>query len=326
MRVRGVETFSCSAPSRLVYPISILRLARFLAAGGYDIFHSHLFDPSVVGLSAARLANTRARVLTRHYSNYHTRINRPLHVGLDRWCTARAHHVIAVSNETAEHLVQIEGAPPGKVTAVHNGIDFERVKASRPNIRGALREELGLGETFTFLAAGRLHPEKGYEHLLKAVQRLRVAQRPFTVLIAGRGPLLDHYRGMASSLGVADHVRFLGFRDDLADLMVASDVFVLASVAESFGLVLAEALFLGIPILASRVGGIPEIVDDGIDGCLVPPGSPEALASAMGRFLSGSVNLPGRGEAAIRKVRLKFDFGQMLRAYEAVYARVLANG
>lgn len=327
MRERDVLTFSCGANGRLTYPVSLLRLRRFLRTGRYDVLHAHLFDPSVVGLTAARLTHTPARILTRHYSNYHTRINRPLHVKLDKWCTALAHHVIAVSNETAEHLIRVEGAPSAKVTAIHNGIDFERVKVSGPDARQLVRGGLDLGDTFTFLTAGRLHPEKGYEHLFEAVRLLRGrTERPFVLLVAGRGPLLSHYLGMANSLDIADRVRFLGFRNDLPDLMVASDVFVLASVAESFGLVLAEALYLGLPVVATRVGGIPEIVDDGIDGRLVTPEDPVALSKAMEASIRGGVRLPGQGAPAVRKVRERFDFERMLRAYEAVYERALENG
>lgn len=324
MRAQGVESFSCGATGRITYGAAAIRLLRYLGSRPTTLFHTHLFDSSVVGLAVARLAGVPARILTRHYSNYHTRINRPLHVQLDKWCTAAAHHVIAVSNETAEHLVRVEGAPAEKVTAIHNGLDFERVKVSGPDARGRLRRELGLGDAFTFLIAGRLHPEKGYEHLFEAVELLKGrTERSFVLLVAGRGPLLEHYQRLAAGLDIGDRVRFLGFRNDLPDLMVASDLFVLPSVAESFGLVLAEALYLGKPVVATRVGGIPEIVDDGIDGCLIPPGDAQALSEIMERFLHGTVQLPGQGEAAVAKVRARFDFQQMLRKYEAVYERVL---
>lgn len=326
MRERNVDTFSCNAVSRLGYPHSLVRLARDLRLRGADIFHSHLFHPSVVGLAAARLAEVPVRVLTRHYSNYHTRAKRPLSVRLDQWCTAMSHHVIGVSNETAEHLVRVEGAPAAKVSAIHNGIDFERVRVSAPDARQRIRRELGLGSDFTFLTAARLHPEKGYEYLFEAVRLLKNrSEKPFIVLVAGRGPFQERYQQLAQALDIEKHLRFLGFRADLPDLMVGSDTFVLASVAESFGLVLAEALYLGLPVLATRTGGIPEIVDDGVDGRLVVPGDAIALSKAMESFLLRSVLLPGQGEAAVGKIRDRFDFARMMRAYEDVYERVLGG-
>ena len=327
MHERGIETFSCGANSRFLYPLLVLRLARWLRSGQCEVFHAHLFDPAIVGLTAARLVGVRARVLTRHYSNYHTRMNRPLHVRLDQWCTRLSHHVIAVSNETEEHLIRVEGAPAQKVSTIHNGIDLERVRVSGPDARQRVRRSLDLGDVFVFLVAGRLHPEKGYEHLFAALRLLKDRiERPFVLLVAGRGPFLGRYEELVRTLDIEDRVRFLGFRDDLPDLMIASDLFVLPSVAESFGLVLAEALYLGSPVLATKVGGIPEIIDDGVDGRLVPPGDSSALAGLMESFLRGEVSLVGQGEAAAAKVRRKFDFARMLRAYEAVYEDVLVNG
>jgi glycosyltransferase involved in cell wall biosynthesis len=239
-------------------------------------------------------------------------------------CTGLSHRVIAVSKETAAHLLELEKAPPDKVVVIHNGIDFERVRLSKPEIQKELRRALALEREFVFLIAGRLHPEKGYEVLFDAVELLKAtAGRPFVVLVAGEGPLLEHYKDEVQRRGIADHFRFLGFRRDLPDLMMASDVFTLPSLAESFGLVLAEALFLGRPVLGSRVGGIPEIVDDGVDGVLVPPGDARALADAMSRFLSREVRLPGQGAAAQQKVRDRFDFRSMLRSYEMTYEFLL---
>lgn len=320
MATQGVPTYSCEARSRLVYGGAVLRLARKLRRDGCRIFHAHLFDPSLVGLTAATLARVPVRVLTRHYSNYHTRINRPVHVALDRLCTRMSHRVIAVSQETADHLVQVEHAPREKVVTIHNGIDFDRVRVSGDGVRERLRHELGVDGMFVFLMAGRLHPEKGYEVLFEALRLLRSHPRPFVVLAAGRGSLMDHYKALAARQEIADRVRFLGFRQDLPDLMTASDVFVLPSVAESFGLVLAEALYLGRPVVASRTGGIPEIVDDGVDGTLVPAGDAQALEAALRAHLDGRISLPGQGEAARLKVQERFDFRQMLTGYEAVYA------
>jgi glycosyltransferase involved in cell wall biosynthesis len=326
MRDQGVATFSCNARSRLGYPVAFFRLLRRLLQVPADVFHAHLFDPAVVGLSAAWLRRVPVRVLTRHYSNYHTRINRPFHVKLDQLCTALASRVIAVSGDTAAHLVDVEGAPRTKVSVVHNGIDFERVRPSSSSSRASVRRELGLEREFVFLIAARLHPEKGYEYLFEAT-RLLMRQRPepFVVLVAGRGPQQPHYEALARDLGIAERVRFLGFRRDLPDLMVASDVFVLPSLAEAFGLVLAEALYLGVPVLSTRVGGIPEIVDDGVDGLLVPPGDASALRIGMERFLTGKVSLPGTGAAAVKKVGRSFSFEKMLLGYERVYDQAFGD-
>jgi glycosyltransferase involved in cell wall biosynthesis len=326
MQERGVPTFSCGCRSRLTYPLGLLRLARYLRQVDVQILHAHLFDPAVVGLSAATVARTPLRVLTRHHSDYHTRIAKRWHVGLDQLCTRLSHAVIGVSQHTAAHLIEAEHAPAEKVSVVHNGIDFERVRVSAPGAPEKLRRELAPHGERLLLIAARLHPEKGYEHLFAAlpVVRERIS-RPIRLLVAGQGPLLNHYRKMAEALGCSDMVQFLGFRRDITDLMAAADVFVLPSVAEAFGLVLAEAIYLGTPVVATRVGGIPEIVDDGVDGILVPPGDGVALADALVHLLADDglrCRLAGAGR---ERVRAQFRFEEMVRAYEALYERAWAG-
>jgi glycosyltransferase involved in cell wall biosynthesis len=143
------------------------------------------------------------------------------------------------------------------------------------------------------------------------------------VLLAGAGPFEGSYREEVRALGCDDMVRFLGFRRDIADLMVAADLVVVPSVAEAFGLVLAEALYLGRPVVATRAGGIPEIIDDGIDGVLVEPGDSAALARAIGSMLNDPERcrlMAGRGR---ERVAARFSFEGMTRAYESLYQSLL---
>lgn len=319
MEREGVACLDCGCPRRSCYPRGLLRLALFLRRSRVDILHTHLFDASVVGLSGGWLARTPVRAVTRHYSDYHTRIARPLHVWLDRLCTRLSHRVIAVSQHTADHLIGVEGAPSAKVRVIHNGIDFERVRVSSPQGPARIRAELGLADTRVVLMAARMHPEKGYEHLLAALPRVLAEAPDVVLLIAGTGPLEGRYRAVSASLGLAKSVRFLGFRRDLPDVIAASDLVVLPSVAEAFGLVAAEALYLGVPVVASRVGGIPEIVDDGIDGLLVPPGDSEALALALVQLLLDDERRRRLRGAGREKVASRFSFRRMVAAYERLY-------
>jgi glycosyltransferase involved in cell wall biosynthesis len=323
MESQGVPCFSCEAKARAEYALALLRLVSFLSKARVEILHTHLFDPSVVGLTAGVVARTPLRVLTRHYSDYHTRIDRPWHVRLDRLCTRLSHGVIAVSQHTSQHLIGVEGAPPDKVHTILNGIDFDRVRVPDPEASQRLRGEFGADSANLLLIAARIHPEKGYDILLNAMPMIqRNGGRPSLLLVAGAGPLEAHYREMARSLGIEKHVRFLGFRQDLPALMKAADVFLLPSVAEAFGLVLAEALYLGVPVIASRVGGIPEIIDDGVDGILVPPGNAESLAAAVTSLLAHPERRQALAGAGRDKVVQRFKFSDMVRAYESLYERL----
>jgi len=323
MNAQGVPVFSCDCRGRLSYPLGAGRLAAFLRRERIDILHTHLFEPSVVGLLAGVLARTRTRVMTRHYSDYHTRIDKRWHVRLDQLCTRLAHGVIAVSQHTAEHMVTREAAPPEKIHTILNGIDLERVRLSSAGAPAQVRRELGAEGAYLLLIAARLHPEKGYHHLFRAMARLKGAlDRPVLLLVAGRGELEQSFRDEVRALGCEDVVRFLGFRRDVHDLMAAADLFVLPSVAEAFGLVLAEALYLGTPVVATRVGGIPEVVRDGLDGILVPPGDSDALAEAIAGLLRDPGKrrrLAGPGRERIREC---FRFEDMVLKYEEVYEQL----
>jgi glycosyltransferase involved in cell wall biosynthesis len=320
MERESVATLSLGCRNRAQYMVAWPRLARVLRKQAIDILHVHLFDPSVVGLLAGTLAGVPCRVMTRHYSDYHTRIDKHWHVRLDRLCTRLAHGVVAVSRHTAEHLVHAESAPPAKVHVILNGIDFDRVKLSSAEAPARLRREHLEGDGYLLLTAARLHPEKGYEHAFAAIPELRRRlDHPFRWLIAGTGGFESSFRAQVAAVGGEDVVRFLGFRRDLPDLMAAADLFVLPSVAEAFGLVLAEALHLGVPVVATRVGGIPEIVDDGIDGTLVPAADPASLAEAIADLLLHPDKRRRFAGAGRAKVATRFSFESMVRAYEAYY-------
>ncbi len=326
MESQGVECFSCNCRSRAEYALGLVRLARFLRRRRIDILHTHLFEPSVIGLLAGACARTRTRMLTRHYSDYHTRIGKRWHVGLDRLCTRLSHGVIAVSEHTADHLIDVEGAPLEKVHVVLNGIDFDRAKLSGPETRRSLRREFGAEDGYLLLVVARLHEEKGHRYLFEALDEIkRRANRPVRLLVAGAGTYEAAYRDQVHSLGCQDSVSFLGFRKDSADLMAAADLVVLPSLAEAFGLVLTESLYIGTPVVATRVGGIPEIVDDGVDGVLVPPANSKALAEAVVDLLNNPDKRQQMAGAGREKVLSKFCFEDMVRSYEAIYAKAL-NG
>jgi len=320
MEEHGVRCFSLDCRSRWDYPAGLAKLVGVLRRERVEVLHTHLFDPSVVGLCAATLAGTPLRVMTRHYSDYHTRIDRPWHVRLDRLCTRLSHIVIAVSQHTADHMVERESAPTSKVRVVVNGIDFDRVTPTA-DARERVRRELDAGGATVILVMARLHPEKGQSCLFEALPRVKQrSSQPFVVWVAGVGGFEAAYREQVRTLGCDDVVRFLGFRKDAADVMAAADLLVLPSVAEAFGLVLAEALYLGKPVIASRVGGIPEIVTDGADGILVPPADSEALAAAISRLLDDGLlrlRLSGTGR---ERVRRRFGFDAMVRSYERIYS------
>jgi glycosyltransferase involved in cell wall biosynthesis len=324
MTSRGVNVLSCDARGRPQFPVALARLARYLRQERIDILHTHLFEPSVVGLQAGVVARTPVRMMTRHYSNYHTRIDKTWHVRLDQMCIRLCDEVIAVSEHTARHLIDVEGAPAEKVHTVLNGFDASRVELSDRTQRERLRNEFGAEDAYMLLVVGRLHPEKGYEHLFRAVPKIGTrVDRPVVLLVAGSGPFEDEFRRQVEDLGWTEQVQFLGFRDDASSLMGAADLVVIPSVAEAFGIAIAEALYVGTPVVATRVGGIPEIVDDGVDGVLVAPGSSDALADAIAGLLNEPERLEQMAGAGREKVQRRFSYESMVAQYERLYDAAL---
>lgn len=323
MESQGVRCFSCECKSRRQYPMGMIRLAQFMRRNRIGILHTHLFEPSLVGLSAGLLASTPIRVMTRHYSDYHTRIHKKWHTRLDQLCTRLSRGVIAVSEHTAKHLREVEGAPREKVYAVLNGIDFDRVSLSGRDDRERIRREFSIDDGFLLLVMARLHPEKGHHFLFEALCEVRKkADRRIRLLVAGVGPFEAAYKAEVLKLGLEDIVSFLGFRKDPAALIAAADLVILPSVAEAFGLVLTEALYIGTPVVATNVGGIPEIVDDRIDGALVPPADSGVLAERIIELLNDEEQrseMAGRGR---EKVLNRFRFEDMVRSYEAIYGEL----
>jgi glycosyltransferase involved in cell wall biosynthesis len=326
MESEGVKCFNCHCRSRIEYPLGMIRLVRYLFRERIDILHTHLFEPSVIGLVAGTLARTRPRVITRHYSDYHTRINKKWHVRLDRLCTRLSHEVIAVSRHTADHLIEVEKAPREKVHTVLNGIDHDRVRITCPDAPERIRREFGAENGYLLVIVARLHPEKGHHYLFQALPEIQCrASRRVRLLVAGDGTFDAAYRQQVRAIGCDGMVTFLGFRKDSSDLIAAADLLVVPSLAEAFGLVLTEALYLGTPVVAARVGGITEIVDDGIDGVLVPPADSAALARAILQLLENPERRGRLATAGRRKMLARFRFEHMVRSYEEIYAGTKLN-
>jgi glycosyltransferase involved in cell wall biosynthesis len=322
----GAEVLSLDARHRAQYPLAMARLARYLRRERIDILHTHLFEPSVVGLQAGALARTPVRMMTRHYSDGHTRIDKRWHVRLDRICISLCDDVIAVSADTARHLIEVEGAPPEKVHTILNGFEASRLELPDRSELDRLRAELGAEDAYLLACVARLHPDKGQQYLFRALPRISErVDRPVVLAVIGEGPFEREFRAEVAALGCASQVRFLGFREDAPALMAAADLVVLPTLTEAFGIVLAEALHIGTPVVATRVGGVPEIVDDGVDGVLVEPESAEALADAIADLLDDADRRERMKGAGREKVLRRFSYRTMVEAYEALYDEALAE-
>lgn len=234
------------------------------------------------------------------------------------------HAVVAVCDAARRTLHESGVRPRESLLSIPNGIPIERYGPGDRSIREALLVELGLDRGARVLGTvGRLHPAKDQAGLLRAFRHVRTLVPEAVLLLVGEGSLRGRLEAIARQEGVAESVRFLGDRGDVARLARGFELFVLSSLTEGWSIALMEACASGLPIVATRVGGNPEIVEHGVNGLLVPPADAGALAEAIVALLQDPGQLERMGAAARRWVQETGSLAAMANRYEQVYAGAL---
>jgi glycosyltransferase involved in cell wall biosynthesis len=313
-----VESLGGSSPWN---PGLLGRLWSWIRRERFDVIHSHLYWANLAARLSGRSAGVRAVINSHH--------------GMDAWITpssrwverrtgSLADRVIACSEAVRQRALEV-GLPEGKVVTVPNGIEVGRF--SDTSRRESLRAGLGLAPDQPVVGSvGRLdEPVKGLAVLVEAMERV-VKTLPRTVcLLAGEGPARPLLRDAIVARGLTESVRLLGGRRDVPDLLQALDLYVQPSRLEGFGLSVLEAMAAGKAVVASRVGGLPEVVSDGVTGDLVPPGDPAALASAILALLMDPQRRRQMGGEGIARAARCFPLEKMVRGWTAVYREILSG-
>jgi glycosyltransferase involved in cell wall biosynthesis len=291
----------------------ILRRERF------DVIHSHMFGSNAWGTVIGRLARTPVIVAHEHTWSFE---GKPLRRFVDREVIGRGADVfIAVSRDDRRKMIEIEGVDPEKVLHVPNGI------APPPPPSGAdLRAELGIPAGAPLIGTvSVLRPQKALDVFIRASADLLRDDPDLRVLLAGDGPLRGELTELVQSLGVQDRLLMLGYRSDASDVMAALDVAVSSSTFEGSPLAVMEYMESARPIVATRVGGVPDLIEDGVHGLLVEPGDQPALTAAIRRMVSDREAARRMGEAARERRRHEFTVELMVRRLEALYERLVAG-
>jgi glycosyltransferase involved in cell wall biosynthesis len=294
-------------------------LAGLIRAERPDVFHANLAWPLAgkYALLTAAASSVPAVVATVHsfdvpITRRAALVQHAVGFGVDRY--------VAVCEFIAQHLRSRLNVPSSKLCTVPNGIPTAMFASGvcRPDLRAEL---VGSSNRAIVLTPARLDPHKGHAVLLSAAAELPDA----TFAFAGDGPSRASLQDQAVRLGVADRVRFLGYRDDVQDLLATCDLVVLPSLCEGFSLAIVEAMAAGKPIIATNSGGTPEIVRHGDNGLLVPAGEPSNLAAAIRALLADPARARELAEAARVQARREFSAGRMVERVEAVYTDALAR-
>lgn len=312
----GCRTFGLSDSTRFHPVRAVARLAKHLRSNPYSIVHGHESLPTVLASGAALLAGCPTRI----YHRYHV-YSSPRHARVSRFAGALSSRTIAVSHAAAMAARRDDRTDPRRVAVAFNGV--RRLRRATDEEIARLRAELKIaGDAHVVLSVSRLRLEKGVDLLIEAARSLPYS---VTLLIVGGGPEEDHLRRLALDGPDGARVVFAGHREDVAPFYAMSDVFVLPSRTDACPFTAIEAMSLGVPIVGTKVGGIPEIVDDAVSGLIVPAESPEALASAITAALGDEEHRRSLGKAGLMRYEAKFSLDAMaaawLREYEFLLSR-----
>ncbi len=314
-----------SLPIRGDYdPLLLWRLRRALRMIAPNIVHSHLIHGDMYGYAAAKLARVGAVVSSRHNDDLFR--YRPRWRRLNRQLWRRLDAGIAISGAVAEFARQIEGAPTEKLHIVRYGMEYrwlsdEAIECARQN----LRAELGLPPDTPLLGmVCRLVQQKGVPYSLEALRRIQSDFPQAQLVIIGDGEKAGELRQLATALGVAERVHWLSWRENAVELMAALDVLLVPSLWEGFGLVVLEAMSRRVPVIASRVSALPEVVVHGETGILIEARDVDGLASAIARLLGDRALRKYMGLLGAARLEEYFSAEGMVDETLAVYEGLLA--
>ncbi|QDT03406.1 Glycogen synthase [Rubripirellula lacrimiformis] len=289
------------------HPSLVGQLYRFFRKIRADVVHSHDPRPLIYAAPAARLARVRSIVHTQHGRVFGTS---PRQQWLVRQASRMVHHFVGVSHDISDMAIDL-GVNPKTVSVIQNGIGGDAFESDHPRRSHDERPYV--------VCVARLSPEKGISTLIQAAE-IMVAEHPdVQIIIAGEGPCRRELQSQIDSLGLNDTVRLIGETAQVAELLHRARAFVLPSNSEGVSLTLLEAMFAGVPIVATNVGGTPEVIQNGSNGLLVPAKDPQTMAHAMMELWNDSRLCDNLITEGYRVASTRFGIDQMLRQYEAFY-------
>ena len=285
-----------------------------------DIIHTHSSKAGFLGRLGARLAGVPHIVHTPHghvFEGYFSPAATRTFIALERLAARWTDRIITLSDEEARDHLRYGIGRPRQFVTIPSGVDLDPVRQATP-------VRLMSGSPIIGTVA-RLAPVKGIEHLIAAASSILSELPGARFLIVGDGELRSALEAKARACGVADRIHFAGYRNDVPAILAGMDMFVLPSLNEGMGRVLVMAMALGKPIVATRVGGIPELLGDGEAGVLVPPADPGALAEAICATLADPMRAQQLGEAGRRRSP-RYSAAAMLEALTKLYRTIMEDG
>ncbi len=301
-------------------PLNTFKMIRLLKFARPDIVHTHGYFASVIGRLAARKAGIPV-ILAHVHSTYWEYKKR--HLMIERKLSRFTHKIICCSKAVENFVKNTEKITDNKTIVIYNGVDEERFCPLKSPT--SIRAEFGMSEEAAVVGTvSSLTPHKGHEYLIQAASLVLNTLPSAKFIIVGDGPLRKRLEDQAKNLDIHPAVIFTGTRKDIPEILSLMDVFVLPShTREGLGIAIIEAMAAERPVVATEIGGIPEVVNDGETGLLVPPGDAEALSKAIIELLRNPKKTKEMGVKGRTRVKEKFTTKKMLSEIEHVYLSLI---
>lgn len=328
LRNRGLKLFEIKGKQWRDLPGILKGLVKIMRSEQFDVVHLHMLQATIIGTIGAKLARGRTgrTIVTKHYTpgpshtGASTGVTRRSFQGLDLFLTRLADRIVAVSEHVLRSLLE-GGVPEERAVVIYNGIDlasFDREAQGEPT-------RLFPEEDFVIGTVGSLTQLKSQETLVEAFALIAADEPRMRLLIVGEGPEMQNLQTQGERLGIIDKVLFAGFRKDVPGVMKRIDIYVQPSSYESFGIVLLEAMAARKPVIATAVGGMPEIVADGKSGFLVPHGDAAAISNVLRELMSDDDLRTKMGEKGRSIVSERFLIEHTVREYQKLYLQLSAS-
>lgn len=296
------------------------KVAELVRGEKIDILHTHLFYSGLAAAFAKKQLGTTTFAMMRHHTGVVRMLGSAFHVRADKWMAERADTVMTVSEAARRYMLDVDGIRRDDIEVVYLGFDFEQMTPNAEK-RGATRAEFGFADDDLVIGyVANFASGKGHVQLINAFDEVKRQIPNAKLILAGRGKLKE-VEDTVGRLGLGRRITFAGWRDDAAAIYNATDIFVQPSLSEAFSQVLIEAMGCGLPVIATKVGGAAEVIENDVNGILIEPDDPQAIAREVIRLAGDEKLQSGIADRGMTSVRERFSAETMVERHLELYKK-----